>query len=117
MHSERDQSRPYRVTDFRKCQDVEDRRRIAGQFLDTTPQSNDDSYSATGCTAFFAASLVLILDEGARKLIVVLVSTATQDSGVFSHVEYRGFGKVFCTRPKIFIDYRRASYLCKGNIG
>jgi len=116
LHSERDQSRPYRVTDFQKCQDIEERRRFAGQFLDTTPQSNDDSYSATGRTAFFAASLVLILDEGARKTIVLLV-TVSQDSGVVSHDETSGFGKVFCTRPKIFIDYRRASYLCKGNIG
>ena len=116
MHSERDQSRPYRVTDFQKCQDIEDRRRFAGQFLDTTPQSNDDSYSATGRTAFFAASLVLILDESARKLIGVL-KAVTQDSGVYIHRENSGFGKVFCTCPKSFIGYRRTSYLRKGNIG
>lgn len=116
MHSERDQSRPYRVTDFQKCQDIEDRRRFAGQFLDTTPQSNDDSYSATGHTAFFAASLVLILDEGARKLIGVLIA-GTQDSGVFSHGENSGPGKVFYTCPESFSGYFRASYLCKGNIG
>ena len=116
MHSERDQSRPYRVTDFQKCQDIEDRRMFAGQFLDTTPQSNDDSYSATGRTAFFAASLVLILDEGARKLIGVL-KAGTQGSGVLSHRENSGLGKVFYTCPEIFADYFCASYLCKGNIG
>lgn len=116
MHSEHDQSRPYMVTDFQKCQDIEDRRRFAGQFLDTTPQSNDDSYSATGRTAFFAASLVLILDESARKLIGVLIA-ATQDSGVFSHGENSGLSKVFCTCPESFLGYSRASYLCKGNIG
>lgn len=116
LHSERDQSRPYRVTDFQKCQDIEDRRRFAGQFLDTTPQSNDDSYSATGRTAFFAASLVLILDEGARKLIEVL-RAVTQESGVVAQADNSSLGKVFCTRPKSFIGYRRTSYLCKGNIG
>ena len=116
MHSERDQSRPYRVTDFQKFQDIEDRRRFAGQFLDTTPQSNDDSYSATGRTAFFAASLVLILDEGARTVIDVLIAVA-QDSGVTIHGENSGFGKVFCTCPKSFFGYRRTSYLRKGNIG
>lgn len=116
LHSERDQSRPYRVTDFQKCQDIEDRRRFAGQFLDTTPQSNDDSYSATGRTAFFATSLVLILDEGARKLIGVLIAVR-QASGVSSHRENRALVKVFCTCPEIFADYSRASYLCKGNIG
>ena len=116
MHSERDQSHPCMVTDFQKCQDIEDRRRFAGQFLDTTPQSNDDSYSATGRTAFFAASLVLILDEGARKLIGVL-KAVTQGSGVWIHRENSGRGKVFCTCPESFSGYFRASYLCKGNIG
>lgn len=116
MHSERDQSHPCMVTDFQKCQDIEDRRRFAGQFLDTTPQSNDDSYSATGRTAFFAASLVLIFDEGARKTIDVLV-TVSQDSGVAFQADTSSKVKVFCTRPQIFLDYRRASYLCKGNIG
>ena len=69
-----------------------------------------------GARRFFAASLVLILDEGARKSIDVLIAV-TQDSGVFVQADTSSTGKVFCTRPKIFIDYRRASHLRKGNIG